>query len=368
MKKNEINFSIIVPVYNVENYVKDSLDSIYKAADEDCEIIIIDDCSKDKSREIVEKYIKNIKNQKLKEQTKFIKLDKNTGLSNVKNIGLENAKGKFISYVDSDDKINENFYSEARKYINDYDVIVYDIYVEFEKNDKKFHNYILHVAKEDIEGPILDKLIYGSMQGSSCNKIIKKELYKYKFPTGKEYEDVAVTPFILVDAKNIKYIYNPYYIYLQRKASIVGKNKFDEAYYKICENINKTFQNLDEKDFDKYIKIINEFYFCRIIESLDLSIKENRKNMKQILEDYKNKNEYIINKINDYLENDGKLPDRLTENQKSLVKNLFKYLKNSEYKKCIKLLKMKRWINYFRRVFGSILNVFKFIFKGVYYG
>ncbi len=365
MKNKQINFSIIVPVYNVEKYVNKSLDSIYQAADDDCEIIIVNDGSKDKSLKIAEDFVKNLDDKILKKQTKIINISKNKGLANTKNVGIENSSGRFISFVDSDDTIDENFYSEARKYIDEYDMIVYDMYADYEGHPE--YNHIIHVKREDIKGSDSAKFIHGAMQGSSSNKIIKRELYKYKFPFGKEYEDVAVTPFILVDSKRIKYIQNPYYKYLQRKTSIVGKNKWDEAYYKICENINNAFLDIDEKKFNTYIDIINEFYFYRIIDSFDFSLKNNKKNIKNIVKEFIDKNNYVINKIHDYLESGKQLPKKLTKNQKKFERKLFHCLYLKDYKGCVKLLKMRRWLNYFRGILGGLKHLIKSIFGGPYY-
>lgn len=361
----KIKFSVIVPVYNVEKYVKKSLDSIYKAIDEDCEVIIIDDGSKDKSLPIVKEYVMNLKNDILKKQTKIIEIPKNMGLANTKNVGLENAKGEFISFVDSDDTINENFYIEARKYVDNYDVIIYDIYAVYDVHSE--YNHIVHVIREDAKGEYSSKFIHGAMQGSSCNKIIKRNLYKnYTFPTGKEFEDVSVTPFILADAKNIKYIPNPYYLYLQRETSIVGKNKWDVAFYKICENVNNTFISLDKKDVKKYIEILNEFYLYRIIDSFDYSLKKSRKEIKKLLKEFIEKNKCVIDLIYDYFDEVDKLPENLTNNQKRFVNMLFKELHLGNYKKSLRLLKERRWFNYFRSIVGSFVVFIRVIFGGPY--
>ena len=140
----------------------------------------------------------------------------NKGLADTKNVGIAKARGEFISVVDSDDYIDKNFYKIAREYVKDNNIIIYDLYVVFEKNP--LWNYTSRACRDDKEN-FLDGLINGAMSGSSCNKIIKKELYNgFEFPVGKQYEDVAVTPFILTNAKNIKYIPYPMYYYLQRES------------------------------------------------------------------------------------------------------------------------------------------------------
>ena len=239
-KNNDILISIIVPVYNTSKYLVKCLDSIYAAIDNDCEVIIVNDGSTDDSEKIIKDYVSNLKNEVYKNNTVYI-YKENKGLADTKNVGIKRSRGKFISVVDSDDRINKNFYRDAREYLDKNDMVIYDLYTDYEDDPK--YNHIIRAAREDCLDSKVSKFVHGAMQGSSCNKIIKKNLYKYEFPVGKQYEDVAVTPFLLMEAKNIKYIPNPYYIYLQRKTSIVGTNKLDEAYFKICENINDVFEN-----------------------------------------------------------------------------------------------------------------------------
>lgn len=197
MNKSEFVFSIIIPVYNTEKYIEKCLNSVLDAMDTDCEVIIVNDGATDDSEKIIKQFINNLP-EKYKENFLYTK-KKNKGLADTKNVGIEMARGKFISVVDSDDYIDKNFYKIAREYINNYDVIIYDLYVVFEKNP--IYNYTSRAYKEDKEN-FLEGLLDGAMSGSSCNKIIKKELYNdFKFPVGKQYEDVAVTPFILTNAK-----------------------------------------------------------------------------------------------------------------------------------------------------------------------
>ena len=233
MEYNNFLFSIIVPVYNTEKYINKSLESIKKAIDKDCEVIIINDGSTDNSEEKIKEFIKNLPSE-YKENFRYIKKE-NKGLADTKNVGIEASRGVFISVVDSDDYISDDFYRIARRYVKDYDIIIYDVYVVFEKDSKL--NYVSR-AKLDWKNDDMAGIMGGAISGSSCNKIIKKELYNgHKFPVGKEYEDTAVTPFILSENDKIKYIPYPLYHYLQREKSIVATNTLMSAYYKICNNI-----------------------------------------------------------------------------------------------------------------------------------
>ena len=291
---NKFLFSIIIPVYNTEKYIEKCLNSIQEAIDTDCEVIIINDGSTDNSESRIMKFIENL-DEKYKDNYKYLK-KANKGLADTKNVGIEEARGEYISVVDSDDYISKDFYEIARKYVNNYDIIIYDLYIVFEKN--KSWNYTSRAWRDDRDNE-LTAFLNGAMSGSSCNKIIKKELYNdYKFPVGKEYEDTAVTPFILTDAKNIKYVPYPLYYYLQREKSIVATNTLMSAFFKICNNITDVL-NKKDKDYEKYKYIINEFFVDRLYEIFIQDFTENRNEFISDISNFEEKNKDIINYIID---------------------------------------------------------------------
>lgn len=354
-KNKEFLFSIIVPVYNTEKYIDKCLNSILNAMDEDCEVIIVNDGSKDNCDNIIKEYISKLP-QKYKDNFVYV-IKENKGLADTKNVGIEKARGKFISVVDSDDYISEDFYQIARKYVQDYEIIIYDLYIVFEKNS--LWNYTSRACRDDKEN-FLDGLLNGAMSGSSCNKIIKKDLYKdFKFPVGKEYEDTAVTPFIITNAGNIKYIPYPLYYYLQREKSIVATNTYMSAFYKICRNISEVIEN-HERDFEKYKNIINEFFVKRILDMITQDMHANKgefiTNIKDFAQENKKTIEYIVKsnmvntESNDY-----------STRQKHLVSEIFKLLSNNEYKTVTKLLVKRNILNYFRNIANSFTKFIKSI-------
>jgi len=350
---NKFLFSIIVPVYNTEKYIEKSLNSIKNAISEDCEVMVINDGSTDNSEKIILEFIKKLP-EELKNNFIYIKKE-NKGLADTKNVCIEKAKGQYISVVDSDDYIREDFYEIARKYINNFDIIVYDLYIIFEKN--KAWNYTSRAYRDDKENQILAYL-NGAMSGSSCNKIIKKELYNdFKFPVGKEYEDTAVTPFILNNAKSIKYIPYPMYYYLQREKSIVSSNTLMSAFYKICNNISDVVKEKNS-DFEKYKYIINEFFVDRIFEIFIQDYNENKKEFINNIKDFYTKNQGIIN----YIEQSNMIynyENHYSKKQKEFVKCMFIELTKENYK-AIKQMLLKRKIkNYIWKNKEALKNVIK---------
>ena len=217
-KEYDYLLSVIIPIYNVEKYLEGCLDSISKAVIEDMEIILINDGSTDKSADIAQAFVQNHDN------VRYI-YQKNHGLGNVRNVGLKEAKGKYIASIDSDDTINPNFFKEAIDYLkNDVDIVIYDW-------------LSIIPDKENFPTPALDKMLnlennyksilYATIMPSACNKIIKKSLYtelNLDFAELK-YEDFSTNPLILLHAKKIKYINKPYYEYMIRPNSIMRNHK-----------------------------------------------------------------------------------------------------------------------------------------------
>ena len=355
--KNEFLFSIIVPVYNTEKYVEKCLQSIKDAIDLDCEVIIVNDGSTDNSEEIILNYINNLPSE-YKNNFVYTKKE-NKGLSDTKNVGISIARGKYISVVDSDDFISKDFYKIAREYTSNYDIIVYDIYVLYEKEEEKKYNYIARCLDES-KDHLNVSLLSGAMQGSSCNKIIKKELYNnYSFPVGVEYEDVSVTPFLLFNTTKLKYLPYPLYNYLQRENSIVASNTFTEAFYKICKNISDRISSKD--DMEKYKYIINEFFVNRILEHLYCDCFKDRKNFKNKLLAFSIDNASIL----DYILNSKmiySLKNDYTERQKKLVENICSSINKKDFKKVKSLLLSRRILRYLRNVLDSFIVFILYLF------
>lgn len=297
------------------------------------------------------------------QKKRFIyKYKKNKGLADTKKVGIELAHGKYISVIDSDDTISEEFYNNARKAISEgYDIIIYDLYIVFE--DTKKTNYTTRAIREDSEGELLNKLMHGAMLGSSCNKIIKKDLYKYPFPLGQQYEDVAVTPFILCDSKKIKYIPNPNYYYLQRKNSIVNNNTLDNAFYKICKNLSNVFNNIENKN--KYSNIINIFFVERTLDMFDLTLINNRRKFCIKMKEFYNDNCDIIKYI---IDNDiiYKYDMFSTKNQKKVISMIYNNLYNKKFFKIKMLLKFRRYIRWNRAMYGTFKIFIKCVIGGIY--
>ena len=108
--------SIIIPLYNVENYVIDSLKSAFAQSYSDVDFLLVDDCSTDHTMQIVEEYVLN---HPRREAVRIIHHDKNLGLSAARNTGLEQAYGEYVYFMDSDDEITEDCIENLYQAISD---------------------------------------------------------------------------------------------------------------------------------------------------------------------------------------------------------------------------------------------------------
>lgn len=218
--------SVIVPVYNVEKYLARCIQSVCGQSYQGLEIILVDDGSKDKSGVICDEYA---------EQDGRIKVihKENGGLGDARNAGVEKAEGKYLLFVDSDDRIHENLVRDtvetAEK--NQADMVIFD-YIGEEENGNltdRFtfpfsENRVIEVAEEK-------ELIMRSC--SAVNKLIRRELWKesgFQFPKGRYYEDLATIPKVMTKTKKIVYLPEVYYYYLMRDGSIMHSRNFEKNY------------------------------------------------------------------------------------------------------------------------------------------
>lgn len=204
--------TVIVPCYNVEKYIDKCVQSLINQTYKNLEIILVDDCSTDNTWKIINKYSKNYEN------IKCMKNEKNSGAGYSRNIALKQAKNDYISFIDSDDYIENNYYESMMKQLKleKSDLIVCDIFVKYDSVDGTNQRSIA------CEGKIEKyNFIHNGLAASPCNKIFKKEdLLKYPFPEGIMNEDIATVMAIIINSKKISYNNEVYYNYIQRKSSV----------------------------------------------------------------------------------------------------------------------------------------------------
>lgn len=268
--------SIIIPVYNVEKYIKMCLDSLLRQKTTDIEFICIDDGSTDDSGIICEQYAKKDKRFRI-----FHK--KNEGVSSARNLGLKMAKGEYIAWVDPDDYISDEWYDNIKSLLNNnIDIVFFDYVVlkgkkQVEKKYGKFSQFI------DADLFLKEIVIDQKIENQLWQKIFKKNLFDdIMFPQNvKSMEDYAVLHKIVLKAKNIYYLSKILYFYRIRNNSLVTKTALKKNYisYLIAKE-RYIFLLKENKDISKigYLK-----------QSLNVCIQYNK--IKKI-EQIKNKKIY----------------------------------------------------------------------------
>lgn len=230
--------SVIVPVYNVERYLNRCVDSILKQDYEDFELILINDGSPDNCGSICEEYAKRDHRIRVIHQ-------ENKGLAETRNVGIKNAGGKYISFIDSDDYIVQGTYSHCMSIIDGYnaDILCFqhiDIYDNrlVEKEDYTLSPEIKLFSTQEA----LDALLYPNyIDVITCNKIIKKELFTgIKYPTGMLYEDMFTTYKYIAKAQKIVSTNQKFYVYCHREGSI-GTQKYSTRSLDLSKAVLETY-------------------------------------------------------------------------------------------------------------------------------
>ena len=260
--------SVIVPVYNVEKYLKRCIDSILNQTYKNLEIILVDDGSPDDCGKICDDYAQKDSRVKVIHQ-------ENAGLSMARNAGLDIAKGEFIAFVDSDDYIHPQMYEILYKFI------------ESNKADVVFSNY-KHIVEPDFNYKNIEQInqkIYhkNEIVDVCCtekskimvawNKLYRKEIFdRVRYPKGILCEDSHVLLDILGLCEKIVYIEEELYYYsIERDDSIMRTYNFKmlkdelEAYKKMIVFFEKNSLRSLFIDYDwiyfKYVTKLREHYY-----------------------------------------------------------------------------------------------------------
>lgn len=260
----KIDVSVIVPVYNVEQYLEKCLNSLVNQEFDNYEIIVVNDDSTDNSQKIIDRYVE--KYPKLIRGYK----KKNGGVSSARNYGLDKAKGKYVAFVDSDDYVTNNYlcmlYNEAK--INDYDIVVCDIIEKSNTNEKFLSCYVNN------DNNIVENLLVSFP--AVWNKMYKKSLFldnKIQFPDILYGEDLATTVRLLVSAKKVGYVNKALYYYIIRDGSIMHQEKYNERMLDIFKSLDiLTKYFMDNGYYERYKEEIEYLYISHLLHDYSLRI------------------------------------------------------------------------------------------------
>lgn len=280
--------SIIVPIYNVEQYLNKCINSILSQSYNNLEIILVNDGSKDNCAKICDYY--SAKDKRVKVIHK-----ENRGLSDARNVGIDNATGKYISFIDSDDYISKYFIETLYKTLTDNDADVVECEYLNVDNDNEETEINISSLNDKIEiytsNQMLNKIYSkdGIINTIACNKLYKKELFtNIRYPIGKIHEDEATTYKILYKSKKNIIIRKKLYFYRNNPNSIT-KRKFNLKRLDIIDVLKERIYFFEERNEielrDKTIKtylftLIYMYWNCKKYIN-DLTIDKQKEFLKE---------------------------------------------------------------------------------------
>lgn len=252
---SKISVSVIVPVYNVEQYLEKCLDSLVNQTLADIEIIVVNDGSTDKSADIIRSYQSRYSNIVVVEK-------QNGGLSSARNAGMDCAKGEYIGFVDADDYVEHDMFRllyDATQ-ANSADVAICGYY----RND--IHNNIEKVPALNIDVPYnrrhdSDYYIF-DLSPYAWNKIFSRDMIVssgIRFPEGRVYEDIPTVFPWLSKANLITVVDTPLYHYaINRNGSIMANSHIN------CISMIDSLQSINEYFLPNDIGVVGEQKLCAL--------------------------------------------------------------------------------------------------------
>lgn len=261
MNKKRPVFSIIVPVYNTEKYVKRCLDSIMNQTFTDFEVIIVNDGSTDDSKDIIAKYPYKVINQK------------NQGLSMARNNGVKEATGDYLIFLDSDDYIEKNLLKEITKSLsNDPDLVRFQVKDIFENGKTIRYNETPFKGKNGVKAfELISKYHFVE---NACIYAIKRKYYldnSFSFKKDTYHEDFGLIPLVIIKSKVVNSIDYLGYNYYQRTGSIMNNTDYKKTKKKVSDMYNHYLYL--SKEIDK-TKLDKKYFLSFISNSLILKITE----------------------------------------------------------------------------------------------
>lgn len=273
---SEIEISIIIPIYNVEKYLKKCLDTVYSIKNIKKEIILVNDSSPDKCYKIIAEYEKKYKNETI------VINKENGGLSSARNSGLEVAKGKYVSFIDSDDYIDplkfEKIFKKGKEI--DLDIIIgraKKVWDNQKRDEDKLVVLDEFLCSDVVSG---EEYLRKSLKVKKHRVEVWDDFYKREFLIknnlnfieGILHEDVPFTFRAFILAKKVKIFDIDFYYYRQREGSImstINKKSFMSRLY-LIEDLSVFLENkqINKKEYNDYLgnHLWNIFIYLREID------------------------------------------------------------------------------------------------------
>lgn len=258
--KSDTLISVIVPVYNVEEYIERCIESIIKQTYNNIEIILIDDGSKDKSNEICDIYAQKDKRIKVIHK-------ENEGVSKARNVGLDIAKGEYIVFIDSDDYVETNYINTLYELSleNNSDITICGV------KDENINGNILNESKDTTKKMLKKETLKELLNEEYFNCVCWAKIYKKKIIGNVRFnENMKIAEdfdflYKIIDNVNIVYLdtTKKLYHYLSRNGSAI-RSGFNESWKrgielneKIINDVSKEYPDIIDYAIKRYFRVIN---------------------------------------------------------------------------------------------------------------
>ena len=247
--------SVIVPVYNVEEYLDECIESIVLQTYKNLEIILVDDGSTDQSGKKCDEW-------KAGDERILVIHQENKGLSAARNRGIEISSGEWIVFVDSDDVVSLDYVTYLYELVQRYEVPVAqcargDLQQSIKKRDA--------IEKKVSSDEFLLSLYY---QTTAWGKIYKRFLFeKERYPVGMIHEDMAITYRLIYNARNIVFTNKVLYFVRERPGSITRKEKFYKERLVVLQFLREQIEFFEEKKEDELVKKGYRNYAYALLEN-----------------------------------------------------------------------------------------------------
>jgi glycosyltransferase involved in cell wall biosynthesis len=274
-------FSVIIPIYNIEDYINECIKSVLEQTYSDFEIILVDDGSTDDSSSICDEFSNKYENITVLHK-------RNGGLSSARNEGVKLAKGDYLLFVDGDDFIDHEALKNMNNIINEnpgVDLIC-----------GKFFNYFPDgsLDYEDFDFPYIDKNTNGIdaltalfaevpvIIWSACRTIYRRDYFVnngFHFEEGITSEDLELVPKIYMRAKSVTTCNSPFYYYRQNRENSIINTINSKRFYDIFRIIKSHIRMIQEgntnKNFnDQFLKELANIYARYVVLVMKVPIEE----------------------------------------------------------------------------------------------
>lgn len=287
--------SVIMPIYNAQNYIERSARSLFEQTLSGIEYIFVDDQSTDNSIGILTSVLSEYPH--LSKNVKIINHAANRGSSDTRNTGLKQATGKYVGWTDADDWVEVDMFEKLYEasQVNDADIVWCDFYYT-QINKEIYASQLVQPSPQEC----IKALLSERMHGATWNKLVKRSLYeenKVFFPTGLNmWEDLRTNIELFTYAKHIVHLKEALYHYVQyNEAALSNAPSMEISELRLCEtlqNTNAIIAFLEGREPQN--KFIKEFNYLKLAAKRRLLTANNMQSIKKWSIVYPEANGYIL--------------------------------------------------------------------------